>query len=172
MDQESMSTILDILKIIAALIAIIGSASWIWEYRLKVRAERRLTEAAEIEAQIKLLRLFTEMMAIAHARGGYKVSEKALEKILTPETLVLFKPGSSELKDLLRDSLISIPVGEASQDAAIASIWKLGKEHDILRSASIRALTSLCSFKKDVAKPYLDDLNGDAQQAHKHGNFS
>ena len=117
-----MSTILDILKIVAAVVAIIGSASWIWEYRLKVRAERRLAESAEIESQIKLLSLFTEIMTIAHGRGGYKVSEKAIEKILSPETLNLFKPGSRELSDLLRDSLIRIPVGEASQDAAIAAI--------------------------------------------------
>ena len=162
MEQISIDTILEVLKVVAAIVAIIGATAWIWEYRLKVRAERRLAESAEIESQIKLLKLFTEIMTIAHARGGYKVSEKAIEMILTPETLQTYPPGSSDLIDLLRDTLIRIPVGEASQDAAIAAIWKLGKEHEILRGASKQALISLCKFKSDVAKPYLDDLNDSA----------
>lgn len=155
-------SILDILKVVAALVAIIGSTAWIWEYRLKVRAERRLAESAEIESQVKLLSLFTEIMNIAHARGGYEVSEMALEKVLTPETLKTYQPGTAMLGNLLSDTLIHIPVGMAAQDAAIAAIWKLGKEHEILKEASIQALKSLCTFKADVAGPYLEDIQKNA----------
>lgn len=162
MGQDFVNLTLDILKIIASIVALVASTAWVWEYRLKVRAERRLAESSEIESQIKLLRLFTEIMNIAHARGGYEVSEKAIEKILNPETLESFKPGSVELEDLLNTILIHIPVGDAAQDAAIAAIWKLGKEHKILRDVSTQALESITKFKSDIAKPYLEDLKSNA----------
>ncbi|MFT4938033.1 MAG: hypothetical protein ACI88A_001056 [Paraglaciecola sp.] len=39
MEQQVVNTILDILKTIAAVVAIVGATAWVWEYRLKVRAE-------------------------------------------------------------------------------------------------------------------------------------
>ena len=51
-----------------------------------------------------------------------------------------------------------LETGVASQDAAIAAIWQLGRRHKILRPIAIQALTSLVGFKSDVTKPYLDDL--------------
>ena len=49
-------------------------------------------------------------------------------------------------------------IGVASQDAAIAGIWQLGRKHKILRPVAIQGLKTLCQFKKDVAEPYLNDL--------------
>lgn len=128
------------------------------EYRLKVRAETRLANSSELEADIKLLKLFTEIMDIAHARNGYHISEKAIEKILTPEIIKEFKPTDSNLNSLLNSTVISYPVGVAAQDASIAAIWVLGQRHESLRQVTIQALESLCLFKKDVAQVYLNDL--------------
>jgi hypothetical protein len=50
------------------------------------------------------------------------------------------------------------PIGAASQDAAIAGIWQLGRKHKVLRPVAIQGLKTVCEFKKDVAQPYLDDL--------------
>ena len=146
--------ILDILKVIASVMAIIASTAWFWELRLKIKAERRLAESTEIESQIKLLKLFTEIMNIAHARGGYEVSETVIDKLLTPEII----KENDNLKDTINNAIITIPVGEASQNAAITAIWKLGKTHKVLKESSIQALTSLCKFKKEIVEPYLIDL--------------
>ncbi len=131
------------------------------EYRLKVKTETRLTNSAEVEADIKLLKLFTEIMNIAHARGGSQVSEKAIEIILSQENIT-----KSDLSDLdivkiekaLRSAVINLPVGMAAQDAAICAIWALGKKHEILKPVAIQALLTLTGFKSDVASPYLEDL--------------
>jgi len=146
--------ILDGFKVIAAIIAILSSTAWFWELRLKKKAERRLLESTEVESQVKLLKLFTEIMNIAHARGGYEVSDTVIEKVLTPKVL----KDNKNLKTVIQSAIISIPVGEASQDAAIAAIWQLGKTHSILNKASIQALKSLIKFKRDIVQPYLDDL--------------
>ena len=125
------------------------------EYRLKLQAERRLAEIAEVEADIKLLKLFTEIMDIAHARRGY--SDKLLEGVVTPEMIEKLKPDP-QLRALLQTLIIPLPVGEAAQDAAIAAVGVLGKKHAVLRPIALQALQSLASFKGAVAQRFLDDL--------------
>lgn len=76
---------------ISTFVSLITASSGGWlalrEYRLKVEAEIRLKESAEVEADIKLIKLFTEIMNIAHARGEGYVSEKAIEILLSTEIL-------------------------------------------------------------------------------------
>jgi hypothetical protein len=130
------------------------------EYRLKVQAETRLARSAELEADIKLLKVFTEIMSIAHARGGAQVSEKAIEKILTPEMIKELGLSGKSLTEVLGTAVVNLPVGSAAQDAAICSIWVLGCRHEVLRPVAIQALTSLTHIKGAVVTPYLEDLNG------------
>lgn len=143
---------------ITLIVTSIGGWLSLREYRLKVKAETRLAESAERETDIKLLKLFTEVMVIAHARGGYKVSEKAIEKILSPDVLQQIGIPKSNIETLLEKSVIHIPVGFAAQDAAISAIWVLGKKHPLLTPVAIQALESLSTFKSAVAKGYLEDL--------------
>jgi len=143
---------------ITLLITSIGGWLSLREYRLKVRAEIRLTESAELESDIKLLKLITELIDLAHARGGNYVSEKAIEKILSPEIFTKLGKSKIIIRDLLEDSVIRLPVGFAAQDAAISAIWALGKKHPILTPVSIQALESINLFKREVADGYLEDL--------------
>jgi hypothetical protein len=62
------------------------------------------------------------------------------------------------LKDILKDTVITLPVGMAAQDAAIAAIWVLGQRHETLMAVAIQALEFLSVFKQKVAQGYLDDL--------------
>jgi hypothetical protein len=143
---------------------IVATAVGIWlslrDWRLKVQAETRLKDSAEVEAQVTLLKLFTEIMTIAHARGGYYVSEKAIELLLSQGVAQRLPAGTNvRVKDFLEEgAILTIPVGAAAQDAAIAAIFVLGKRHEVLRDVAIQALRSLCSFKKEVAEPYLKML--------------
>jgi hypothetical protein len=97
-------------------------------------------------------------MNIAHARGGQQVSEKAIEKILTPEIIKVMGLSGENLKTILENAVITFPVGAAAQDSAICAIWVLGCRHEVLKPVAIQALTSLTSFKSNVATPYLNDL--------------
>lgn len=138
--------------------ASIGGWKALKEYRLKVQAEIRLTRSSELEADIKLLKLFTEIMNIAHARGGYQVSEKAIEMLLSPETIKSLGLSAANVKKAINTAIIHIPVGMAAQDAAISAIWVLGNRHETLKPVAIQALMSLTGFKEKVATPYLKDL--------------
>ena len=159
MDSGSLKDwLVPISTFISLITASVGGWLALREYRLKVRAETRLAHSAELEADIKLLKLFTEIMDIAHARGGAQISEKAIEKILTPEVFGQFGLSGSTLQTVLENCVIRLPVGIAAQDAAICAIWVLGQRHETLMPVSIQALESLSKFKGDVANGYLEDL--------------
>jgi len=131
------------------------------EYRLKIKAENRVAESARIEADIRLIKHFTEIMDIAHARSGYQISETVIEKLFENDLIT-----SSDLKDLKllnqkmeEAAILTFPVGIAAQDAAIASIAELSIRHEVLRSPAIQALESIKSFKKDIAEKYLKKIH-------------
>ena len=143
---------------VSLITASVGGWLSLREYRLKVQAETRLAKSSELEADIKLLKLFTEIMNIAHARGATQLSEKAIEKVFSPENMKELGLKIENLHPVLESMIITHPVGMAAQDAAIAAIWALGVKHEILRPVAIQALTSLSGFKAKIANPYLADL--------------
>ena len=116
------------------------------DYRVKVRAEARLAKSTEVENEIKLLKLFTEIMDIAHARGRAELSEKAVELLLSEKG----RAGEHEIGKVLEKAVIVMPVGLAAQDAAIAAIAVLGTKYEILRPSAIQALRSLSTFKPNA----------------------
>jgi len=128
-------------------------AAGIW---VKLRAESRMLAAQKIESDVKLLKLFSEMMNLAHARGAQVVSEQVLATALKDPTIsALIASKSLDIADL---AVITTPVGVAAQDAAIAAVAALGKKHEILRGAAIQGLETLSTWKEPVAMPFLDEL--------------
>ena len=143
---------------ITLITASIGGWLSLREFRLKVRAETRLAQSSELESDIKLITLFIEIMDIAHGRGGNQVSEKAIEAILSPEVIKGLGLSRENIREILENSVIRLPVGFAAQDAAICAIWALGHKHAILKPIAIQALYSLNTFKGEVAEKYLQEL--------------
>lgn len=147
---------------ISTFITLITASIGIWvslkDFRLKNRAERRLAESSELESDIKLLKLFTEIVSIAHGRGGYQASEKAIKSLMKPETLKQLGINSSNLSTILSESLVNIPVGKAEQDAAISAIWALGKKYKTLMPVALQALESINEFKPEITNLYLINL--------------
>lgn len=146
-------------------VSIISAAAAAWgavvEFGLKVWAERRLQTSAASEIDLRMVKLFTDLMWVAHARGGSLLSEKAVEG--------LFEKGGithkdfedvEELNKKLRACVIELPVGLASQDAAIASIAVLGNRYKILKEPAREALNCLKSFKREQAEKALRHLDG------------
>ncbi|MCG3155056.1 MAG: hypothetical protein DKINENOH_01654 [bacterium] len=156
------TTIKDWLVPISTFITLITVAIGSWlslrEYRLKVRAETRIAHSSELESDIKLIKLFIEIMDIAHSRRGTQVSEKAVEAMLSPEVIKELGLSGSSIRDVLNNAVISLPVGVAAQDAAISAIWVLGNRHAVLKPIAIQGLTTLNTFKGNVTEKYLQDL--------------
>jgi hypothetical protein len=129
------------------------------ELRLKLKAETRLSQSAQVEADVQLLKLFTEIMNLANARGPAVVSEEAVKFVLKDKNLADMAKAGVRVADVISDSAIfALPVGGAAQDAAIAAIATLGERHEILRPAALQALESLLSVKKEVAEKHLSGL--------------
>ncbi|MBM4276827.1 MAG: hypothetical protein FJ130_02960 [Deltaproteobacteria bacterium] len=81
-----------------------------------------------------------------------------LEKMLSPEVIKDLGLSGTNIRGAIDNAVINLPVGIAAQDAAICAIWVLGNRHEVLKPVAIQALTSLLSFKPEVAGPYLEDL--------------
>ncbi len=161
----SMSEAKDWVLVVSGSISMLSVAVGIWmslrEYRLKIRSETRQQKSAEIEAEIRLQTLFSEIMKTANGRSGYQLSEKAAEFFLQNIKL----EGEVDVDNLNRSladlAVLTLPVGSAAQDAAVAAISSLAIRYDVLRSPGLRALESLCDpvTSKHAAK-YLADLKG------------
>jgi hypothetical protein len=157
------------------LLAVSGSAtllsvaisSWLAlrQYRFKLREEERLSVSARTERDIKLVKAFSELMDIAHGRSGHVLSEKTVEFLLAHN----FVPDgemsdpSAIARRLQNASVFALPVGLASQDAAIAALATLGKRHDVLRDLARQGLERLKIVRPDVVARYLDTSD---PQAH------
>lgn len=123
------------ITVISASISMLAIASGIWlslrEYRIKLRAEQRQQKSADIEAEIRLQTLFTELMAVANGRSGYEISETAAK--FTLDHLPEGKMSPEQINDALESvCILTLPVGSASQDAAVAAISSLTLKYDVL----------------------------------------
>jgi hypothetical protein len=149
---------------VSASVSMIAVAVGVWmslkEYRLKLQAEGRQQRSAEVEAEIRLQTLFSDLMNIANGRSGYQVSEKTAEFVLQN-----LKPPNGEidlasLNQAVEDgAILTLPVGSAAQDAAVAAIAGLTLRHKELREAGLRALESLSrTVPTGCAPAYLESV--------------
>ena len=145
----------DLLVPISSFIALLTVSVGVWlslkEYRLKLKSEARLSQSAQVEADIRLLKVFTEIMDIAHSRRGSVISEKSIEKMF--DKGILTTDDFNDLKKLNKKietvSVLNLPVGLSAQEAAIAAIATLVKRHpDVLKEPGIVGLQSLRGWPK------------------------
>lgn len=117
------------------------------EYRLKARVDRA-------ETDIKLARLFTELIPIANGRGQSAFSEAAIT------ALTQTNPDWSA--DDLDRAVVTYPVGTATQGVAIASIGYLGATYKELREPAAAALNGLAYLD---AHPHLGPIRRKASES-------
>lgn len=144
----------------AGAFSLISVAVGVWlslqQYSLKVKSENA-------EKDIELMTLFTKIMSTAHARSGYVSSEKAVEKLFDNNLFTEAELKDPKLLNLKIEevAVITLPVGLAEQDAAIAAIAELGLRHESLRNIAIEGLESVSKFKPEITKKYLEKLKND-----------
>jgi hypothetical protein len=123
---------------LAALFATIGGflGGWIAarEYRLKSNAYR-------VERDVDLFPLLSQLMKTAHARGTPILPESTAAAITQHQ----LEAGAtaSQISEALSNAVVTYPIGEATQAAAISIIGSLGVEHPTLREAAFHALQAL-----------------------------
>ena len=134
----------------------VAVAAWVGVLEYK-----RLQASTRSEIDTRLSKLFVELMWLAHGRGGSQVSEKCVEQLFDKGIITREDFDAPEsLRDKLEAAcILRLPVGMASQDAAITSIAVLGSSHEILREPAIAALNTLKSFKSKTAEKALMLLN-------------
>jgi len=147
--------------------AAIGSWVTVNNYALKIETEKRLSESSSVESDVRLLKLFSEMMQIADNRYDPILSEKVIEELFNkgiitandynPENVIL-------LNRKLKTAIITPGYGLSAQEAAIAAIYTLGRKNVILLNAAIDGLESVkLRFGNDSSQfitieKYLKDL--------------
>lgn len=163
--KDTLEIIKDWLIPVSTLISLwviaIGAYQSLREYRLKLKAESRLANTTAVEMDIKLMQGFTELLALANARKGSYLSEKAVEKMFDNKLFTAIELNDPRLlnRKLEEVAVLNIFCGTAEQDAFIAAITNLGIKHEILKQPTIQALETMKSFKPELAQKYLSLLD-------------
>jgi hypothetical protein len=166
--------------------AAIGSWVAVNNYALKIETEKRLSESSSIESNVRLLKLFSEMMQISNCRYEPILSEKVIEGLFNKGIITAndYKnpqsPDNIKLISAKLETAIITPAhGLASQESAIAAIYTLGRDNAILLDAAIDGLTSVKlnfisfpQFTEDAPQvkrieKYLDKLKKVKEQKNK-----
>lgn len=134
--------------VISSSITMLSITVGIWrslnEYRLKLRAERRSEKSASIEAEMRLHKLFLELMETANARSGYQVSDSMIQSLSENYQWPLDEQARLKLHQNIKDlAVVTLPVGSAQQNSAIAAISSLATRHPELSEAGLCALSSV-----------------------------
>lgn len=123
----------DIAAVVGAGSVVIAAWVGLREYRLKSAAQR-------VEVDVKLSELLTALIPTANGWGNPVVSDSAAGAIAEARAGTA---DAGELREALEAAVITPPVGEATQAAAISSIGNLGARHEPLRDAARQALLAL-----------------------------
>lgn len=112
-----------------------------------------------VEADVKLLSHFNELLDIAYGRRKADLSDKTIKRLFSEGVITdSDKSNAKALKNKQNEvDPYVMPVGSAIQDAAIASIGDLGLKHNILRDPAMHALKELKEWKP-IAQVYFDKL--------------
>ena len=166
MDITLINGIKELLVPIATSVTLLSVAISSWlalkQYRLKLKSEK-------IENDIKLIKAFCDLLNLAHARSQTTFSEKFLDKLFEKEIISKADFEELSLDQKIDKTALIVPVGSAAQDAAIAAVATLGLRHDVLKDASVQALTSLAASipqKKDLISVHLEAAKRSAIKYH------
>jgi hypothetical protein len=127
----------DVATLIGASAAVVAAIGGVWAAFIGVREYQLKSKAQRVEIDVQLSKLLAELVPIANGRGTTVASETAAEVIAQRQE------EPEKITEALKSAVIQLPVGEATQAAAITSIGYLGSEHPALREPAHQALQAL-----------------------------
>jgi hypothetical protein len=134
----------------SAVVAGISAFRLFLQLRIKRKEETRLAEASRADIDLRLMNTFVTLMGKAHALGESALSREAVRAVFAGRTPLSTSPSQDELnnlKQLLLACVVTYPVGDAEQDAAIGAIAELGARHGALLDPAWDGLTNILGFK-------------------------
>ena len=150
----------EIATIITVTTGVVVAILGILSYRIKAKAEISLIKKNEAEIDIKLIKQFSELITIANARGGYLLSENAVEKYFEKNTN--FQINKEELAKINQDledlAILTLPVGLASQNATAVALTDFALKNTLLLNATKLALEQL-PLIPNIKKDCLNRIN-------------
>jgi len=163
MTQEIQNLVDDLSRVIiplTGLLGIIGSSVAVIitlrQIKLKSIEQTENLRNQNIESEIKLVKLLTEIMDIAHSRGETEISREIIEHIIAKTKNIDDETERSKMVKIINETaFLTKPKGLAAQDAAIAAIYTLGINHKVLFEPALKGLESLSKFK-EIAKEYCE----------------
>ena len=100
----------------------------------------------------------TDIVWIAHARAGSHVSDKCIEQLFERGFITKQDFDNNAIKHKIEENCIyNLPVGVASQEAAVVCLATLGKRYEILREparAALDSLNKIPQLKDIIVKAY------------------
>lgn len=143
---------------ISKTIGVLSVAVGIW---VALGDYKNRTESVTAENDVKILNLFTQTFDIVHGRRNTIMSEMVIEKLFDKEVI---KQNEFDNIDVINKKLElatrNIPVGLASQIAAIGAVGELGSKYKLLREAALQGL-----------KNFKEQTQQDAPQITPIGNY-
>ncbi len=147
---------------ISLLIAAITGAATLREYRLKLQAEKRQQESTQAEIDLRMIKLFVEVMQLATGYGNASISEKAIEQVFEKGLITQEDFNDpTKLNRKLSSCFIYPLTASPAQNAAIAALQVLSDRYEILYQPAKVALESLqndkslSEGKKQIVKSIL-----------------
>ncbi|MCX6683114.1 MAG: hypothetical protein NTZ37_00040 [Methanoregula sp.] len=156
------------------LIITVAIGSWITvnNYTLKIQKEQRLCDSSTVESNVRLIKLFSEIMQIANCRYEPILSEKAIgglfdKGIITEKDYenIQDTKNRENIKLKLETAIVTRSYGLAAQESAIAAIYSLGEKHSILLDAAVDGLSIIKlsfadspSIPPQLKKVYADEF--------------
>lgn len=120
------------------------------QFKSKLNEEQRLARSSRAEADIRLMTLFTQLMAKAHAREIPIVAVDLAAAVIASQSSLA--PASlDELKCLLEACVVTPAAGAAEQEAAIAAVAELGCRYEVLRAPALAGLEQIEGWHKESA---------------------
>ena len=133
------------------------------EYKLKAKAEIRQMQSAQAETDVRMTKLFVELMWLANGRAGGQTSETCIEKLFERDVI---NKDDFEVPERLHEKVLlycgfGIPVGLGTQLAAIAAVATLAKRYTVLADPAKVGLKHLAGWShKEVSSAASQALAG------------
>jgi hypothetical protein len=147
-DVNLLDAIPKIIGIVAVCVAVLGAAI---QYIINSRAEHRQREAANLQSDIEVSKVFSELIEVANGSGGRSEPQDKIIDIINaslPPNLLMTVIANDprDVGKLFAGSIVSFPTALARQLAAAESIVNLAIKYPILLEPALVGLDVIAGF--------------------------
>ncbi len=158
---DDIQTWIDIISKTVAFIAVaIGALGGLWQYRINSKAEARMRDLAVLETDIKISRLFSELISTANGFGPWSDPQPDVIKEIfknVPEDLMkqMIMTDPRNVHKLVEGSKVSTPIPLSAEIAASEAIANLAIKYPFLLEPALAGLDVVAGFLPQARNAYM-----------------